>query len=108
MVEMSAAYNDRSCFLDPSAIGATQVYITARIMMILYVSARLYIVGRAANAIYCTPSSRVATSSANLYHSRSARHQVKQLRALELRDVRRGTYSVCRAWPGLLDEVRET
>ncbi|CAN0362423.1 unnamed protein product [Pylaiella littoralis] len=31
--------------------------------------------------------------------------KVKQLRALELRDVRRGTYSASRAWPGLLDEV---
>ncbi|CAM9331513.1 unnamed protein product [Ectocarpus sp. 6 AP-2014] len=32
-------------------------------------------------------------------------NKVKQMRALELRDVRRGTYSASRAWPGLLDEV---
>ncbi|CBJ28164.1 conserved unknown protein [Ectocarpus siliculosus] len=31
-------------------------------------------------------------------------NKVKQMRALELRDVRRGTYSASRAWPGLLDE----
>ncbi|CAM9814816.1 unnamed protein product, partial [Discosporangium mesarthrocarpum] len=33
------------------------------------------------------------------------RKKVKQLRALELRDIRRGKYSVARAWQGLLDEV---
>lgn len=72
-------------------------------------SVRLYIVVGAANAIYSTPCSRVATVVVlQTYRSRSARHQVKQLRALELRDVRRGTYSACRAWPGLLDEVRDT
>ncbi|CAM9308631.1 unnamed protein product [Ectocarpus sp. 4 AP-2014] len=32
-------------------------------------------------------------------------NKVKQMRALELRDVRRGTYSASRAWSGLLDEV---
>lgn len=32
--------------------------------------------------------------------------KVKQLRALELRDVRRSTFSATRAWSGLLDEVR--
>ncbi|CAM9456895.1 unnamed protein product [Scytosiphon promiscuus] len=31
--------------------------------------------------------------------------KVKRMRALELRDVRRGTYSASRAWAGLLDEV---
>lgn len=32
--------------------------------------------------------------------------KVEQLRALELRDVRRSTFSATRAWSGLLDEVR--
>lgn len=73
------------------------------------VSVRLYIVARAAKAICSTPCSRVVTFAVlQTYRYRSTLNQVKKIRALELRDVRRGTYSACRAWPGLLDEVRDT